>query len=81
MQHWQRLAPHGPDRPGERWGHAASYLIQPQLGMQGDLLLVVGGFESDDGWICDINNVKWMRVSVACKWTLMHALKHNTHSL
>ena len=78
MQHWQRLTPNGPERPGGRWGHAAMSITQSQLGIQGNLLLLVGGVHNNDGWICDLENVKWMKVSVACRWAVMHVLTHNT---
>ena len=80
MQDWQKLAPHGPDRPGERWAHAATYLKQSHLGLEGNLLLIVGGLPNDGSWICDLDSVQWKRVSVAYKWAVMHALTHNTHS-
>ena len=80
MQHWQRLATSGPERPGGRWFHAAMSFTQSQLGMQDDLLLLVGGDPNDDSWICNLKDAKWMKVSVASKWAVMHALTHNAHS-
>ena len=44
--------------------------------MDGNLLLILGGFPYDDSWICDINTVKWNRVSVECKWMVVHSLTH-----
>ena len=72
MQDWQRLAPRGPDRPGGRRSHAATYIKLSQLGVEGNLLLIVGGIGDDDSWICDLDSVEWKRVSVACKWAVMH---------
>ena len=68
MQDWQKLAPRGPDRPRGRDSHAATYFKLSQLnGVEGNLLLIVGGWTNDDSWICDLDSVKWKRVSVACK--------------
>ena len=80
MQYWQKLAPRGPDRPRERWGHTATYLKLSHLEEERNPLLIVGGYGHDDSWICDLDSVQWKRVSVACKWAVMHALTHNTHS-
>ena len=81
MQDWQKLAPHGPDRPGARRDHAATYFNVSQLKcVEGNLLLIVGGFFDDDSWICDLDSVQWKRVSVACNWAVMHAFTHNIHS-
>ena len=80
IQHWQRLAPSGPDRPKGRWSHAATFVTQSQLGIHCNLLLLVGGYIYDDSWICNLNDVKWMKVSVACKWAVIHALTHHSHS-
>ena len=78
MQYWQKLAPRGPNRPGAKYGHAATYLKLSQLHVEGNKLLIVGGHTNDDSWICDLESVQWKRVSVACKWAVMHALTHNT---
>ena len=76
LQHWQRLPQHGPDRPGLKSRHAATSFTQSQLG---NLLLVVGGFGSEGGWIFDMRTMTWERVSVASNWAMTHALTHNTH--
>ena len=75
MQDWQKLAPCGPDRPGERLYHAATYFTLSQPG--GNLLLIMGGLVEAESWICDLDSVHWKRVSVACKCAVMHALTHN----
>ena len=80
MQDWQKLTPRGPDRPGRRSDHAATYFKLSQLGVDANLLLIVGGYPDDDSWICDLDSVQWKRVSVACSRVVMHALKHNAHS-
>ena len=80
MQEWQKLLPRGPDSPGARESHAAAYFKVTQLDVKGNLLLIVGGFRNADSWICDLDSVQWKRVSVGCKWAVMHALTHNTHS-
>ena len=67
MQDWQKLAPRGPDRPVGRRDHAATYLKVSHPGVEGNLLLIMGGFLDDDSWICDLDSVKWKRVSIACK--------------
>ena len=46
LQHWQRLAQHGPDRPGPKWDHAAISSTRSQLG---NFLFVLGG--SGRGWL------------------------------
>ena len=66
MQDWQKLAPRGPDRPGGRCAHAATYLKLSHLGEEGNLLFIVGEYGGDDSWICDLDSVQWKRVSVAC---------------
>ena len=76
LQHWQRLAQPGPDRPGPRWSHAATSFTQSQLG---NLLLVVGGVGSKGSWIFGMQTKIWKRVSVANNWAMTHALTHNTH--
>ena len=79
MQHWQTLAPHGPDRLRETRTHSATYFRQPQLGIQGNLLFVVGGVPNADYWICDINNVEWKRVSAVCKWCSDKCTTHSSY--
>ena len=76
LQHWQRLAQRGPDRPGRRLGHAATSFEQPQFG---HFLLVVGGYGSRGGWIFHMGTKTWERVSVENNWSVTHALTHNTH--
>ena len=76
LQHWQRLAKHGPDRPEPRCDHAATSFTLSQLG---NLLLVVGGVESKGSWIIDVRTKRSKRVSVANNWVMTHALTHNTH--
>ena len=76
LQHWQRLATRGPDRPGLKWGHAATSFRQSQLG---NLLLVMGGYGTEESWIFDIITRTWERVSVANNWAMTHALTHSTH--
>ena len=76
LQHWQRLAQHGPDRPGWKWCHAATSFTHSWLG---NLLLLVGGYGSEGGWIFYGRTSVWKRVSVANNWTMTHALIHNTH--
>ena len=80
MQHWQRLAPHGPDLPMERWGHAA-ICFTPQLDLQSTLLLILGGYPNKDCWLCDVQGVKWMRVSFVCEKVVTQALNHKILSL
>ena len=64
MQHWQRLAPHGPEVPLERSGHAAICLTS-LLDLQNTLLVILGGYPNKDCWICNIHAQKWMRVGFA----------------
>ena len=80
MQDWQKLAPRGPGRPGGMWGHAATYFRLSQLGVESNLLLIIGGVVYNESWICDLDSVQWKRVSVACKWAVNHALTQNAHS-
>ena len=78
MQNWQKFAPCGPDRPGGRGYHAATHFKLSQIGLEGSQLLIVGGFPNDDSWMCDLESVQWKRVSVACKWAVMHPLTQHT---
>ena len=84
MQHWETLAPSGPFIPKKRSDHAATYFTQSNLGMQGNLLLVVGGFRYDDSWICDLTTVEWKRVSVhTCAingLAMIHVVMYNRRS-
>ena len=81
MQEWQKLAPHGPDRPGARDAQAAAYFQLSQLRVDGNLLLIVGGYLDDDSWICDLDRVQWKKVSVACtcKWAVIWLHSHTTY--
>ena len=65
MQHWQRLAPHGPDMPMERASHAVVCLTS-ELDIDSTLLLLLGGTPNVDCWICNMQDMLWQRVSVAC---------------
>ena len=67
MQHWQKLSPHGPDTPMERSGHAAVCFTSQLLGLQRTLLLTLGGYPNNDCWLCDVQGVKWMKVSLVCE--------------
>ena len=73
MQHWQTLAPHGPDLPMERSGLATACLPS-QLFFQSTLLLILGGYPNRDCWISDILAQKWMSVGLVCEKVVM--VKH-----
>ena len=75
-QHWQKLSPHGPDTPMERSGHAAICFTSQLLDLQSTLVLILGGRPDKvilgrrpdkDCWVCDVQAVKWMRVSLVCE--------------
>ena len=72
MQHWQRLAPHGPDMPMARSGHAAICLTS-QLDIQ-ITLLTLGGYLTKDCWLCDMHKVKWIKVGFV--FEKVNLLKH-----
>ena len=76
LQHWQRLGPQGPGKPGLIWSHAATSFTQSQ---QGNLILVIGGCGSKHSWIFDMRTITWKRVSVVNNWAMAHALTQNTH--
>ena len=70
MQHWEKLVPHGPEKPRGRWGHAVSIIHSPLKGDQQTLLLVTGGIDASynnisDAWLLSIGDgASWREVSV-----------------
>ena len=79
IEDWQILAPPGPERPGVRQSHAATYFKMSKLGVESKFLFIVGGKPNNDSWICDLLSVKWKRVSVSRECAVMHAQPHNAH--
>ena len=65
LQLWEKLVPHGPEKPRGRCGHAVSILHSPLKGDQQTLLLVTGGFSTYDAWLLSIGHgASWREVSV-----------------
>ena len=84
MQHWQKLSPHGPDAPMERWDHAATCFTSQSLGIKNTLLLILGGYINTGCWLCDVQDVKWMRVSwvfekILAQWWHYNKMKSRGH--
>ena len=79
MQHWQRLAPQGPNIPRARSIHAADCLMS-QLGIE-TTLFTLGGLPNKDGWLCNLHTVKWMKVGFVFEKVVTQALTHIILSL
>ena len=61
MQHWQKVAPLGPNRPRERYLHVAITLVSHH-DRQHPLLFILGGHPNKDCWLYDIHARTWTRV-------------------
>ena len=70
LQYWEKLVPHGPEKPRGRYRHAVSIIHSPLKGDQQTLLLVTGGVDSswhtiNDAWLLSIGDcASWREVSV-----------------
>ena len=70
LQHWEKLVPHGPEKPRGRHGPAVSIIHSPLKGDQQTLLLVTGGYHGSfetlsDAWLLSIGDgASWREVSV-----------------
>ena len=70
LQHWDKLVPHGPEKPRGRYGHAVSIIHSTLKGDQQTLLLVTGGEDEpcdtfSDAWLLSIGDgASWREVSV-----------------
>ena len=63
LQHWEKLVPHGPEKPKGRMGHAVSIIHSPLKGDQQTLLLMTGGSWSGS-WLLSIGDgASWREVS------------------
>ena len=70
LQHWEKLVPHGPEKPTVRQVHAVSIIHSPLKGDQQTLLLVTGGkdesrYTLSDAWLLSTGDgASWRKVSV-----------------
>ena len=70
LQHWEKLVPHGPEKPRGRQGHAVSIIHTPLKEDQQTLLLATGGNDGlvqtlSDAWLLSIGDgATWTKVSV-----------------
>ena len=62
MQHWEQVAPSGPDCPMVKSVHAAAYFTLSEEGKQSHHLMILGGRPVGDAWICDVKNWLWKKV-------------------
>ena len=77
MQHWQRLAPNGPDLPVAR-SHLAAVCLPSELDIH-RTLLILGGHPNQDCWLCDVHTAKWMRVGFVCEKVVIRAVNYKIH--